>query len=375
MEVMFTCGPGLLRRADERLKELGVERARHHGLLDPCEPRAIQLSEIQLPRLAEQRDHHIPPPGFRSQRDRGKQAPAVACWVADLGRAFIAVTATGTAPRRRARVAVSSSSAATSSCSPDRSAARCHACRSGWSVSSFARASWARRRSTRSEPWASAERISGCRKRIVCRSASTMPAAAAGATASRSRATPAIVLVALRTSPRPSWSFRAATRGQCESLQEVRKRGRQTRARGAQSTQGRRASTARRPSRRRMGARRGRADFLPLPAAREPGWRRGARGQMRRGALRQWRRPSSRVRVPANLLPPMLIRSHRGRRPAGGSGRIRCVARRTRARRRLGGRASGRLRRSRGAVQKLRPPKGGRGRPSRCGSDRAQLLA
>ena len=46
---------------------LGVERARQGRLLDPCDPRAVQLAEIQLADLAAAADHEIRPPELHGQ--------------------------------------------------------------------------------------------------------------------------------------------------------------------------------------------------------------------------------------------------------------------------------------------------------------------
>ena len=52
MQVVVACRPGMFRGGDERLEALGIERARQGGLLDPDDPRSLQLAEIQLADLA-----------------------------------------------------------------------------------------------------------------------------------------------------------------------------------------------------------------------------------------------------------------------------------------------------------------------------------
>ena len=211
MEVVVPCGSGVLRRAMSDLKSL-ASSGRVTAVSSTQVSRARSNSpQIQLLRLAEQRDG--PDPAARLPRPALPRQAGAGCGllVRRSPARLIALTATGTAPRRRARVAVSSSSTATSSCSPVRRAARCRARRSGWSASVSASASCARRRSTRSALRASAERISNSgTESFVDRRRQCLQRLQFGRQRDPGRS-PVIVRAAPRISPIPSSSFRAAT--------------------------------------------------------------------------------------------------------------------------------------------------------------------
>ena len=243
MQVTVACRSGMFRGGDERAVALGIERARQGGLLDPCDPRALQLAEIQLADLA------AAAATTRSRRPISTASPAAASRRRLRLRRFAELRGAshrGDRDRNRApppRPFRWLLPARARRPRARRRAARRDATLAGRAghASTSASASWTRRRSARPALCAIADRISGCRKRIVCRSASTMPASAAGATASRSTAVAGhggarredlveSVLVAQRRHEQE----------QASRFGKLRSRGRQTRARGARSTARRR---------------------------------------------------------------------------------------------------------------------------------------
>ena len=378
MQVVVACRSGLLRRGDERLVALGVERARHCGLLDPGDPRAVQLAELQLarPRAAAATTTSRRPPSAASSAAASRRRLRLAGSPSSAAR-LSAVTATAMAPRRRARAR----------CLPRARARRPRA--PGEQRRAMPRAPVGlvlrvRRPAPRAHAGAAprprsgatAERISGCRNRIVCRS--SVDDARVGGRRDR------VEIHGGSGDGAPPRGFRRARRS---SLSAATSRTRRV-ASGRSDT---RAANAR--SRRSVSG--SAAGHRLLVVCRPPGRKLEERervsGRLAQDArARRERKPgadaSSSAAAAASSRPASLCSgkparrraprgSRRGRRPAGRSGRTRFAARRTRARRRSGGRASGRPRRRAAAAHQWRPPTGGRARPSRCGSARARPRA
>jgi hypothetical protein len=88
MQVVIARRPGSLRGGYQRGEPPDVaERPRQRGLFNPRDSRAVQLPEVKLVHLPQQRHHHIGSPDLDGDPGSGEQAPAAARRFPEFGGA------------------------------------------------------------------------------------------------------------------------------------------------------------------------------------------------------------------------------------------------------------------------------------------------
>ena len=147
MQLVIAGLAGLLGHGGQLRESCGIaKRSSCDHLFDPRDPRPLERSQIEPLDVAQDWSDDLWSPELKGECGRAEQAAAALARAAQLP----GPSQRGDGHADRAALprspAASSSSKATSSCSPEISAARCQTRRSGSASSVAASASWARRR-------------------------------------------------------------------------------------------------------------------------------------------------------------------------------------------------------------------------------------